>query len=742
MNLKKCIAGWVGMLCLLAGGVQAAEWHVATNGNDGADGTTWPTAKLTIQAGVDAASDGDTVWVSNGVYATGGRAYSIDYPLTNRVLIAGKQCLVKSVNGPTVTTIQGAADPISGGLGNGAIRPVWIESTLSGFTLTGGWTASESNSGFAGGARGGGILENCIVRDNNAYDSGGGAYEMTVLNCHIIGNHAGNTGGGASGGTLYNCLINNDNASNAGGGADGSTLYNCTVVNNWTYLMGGGIHSGTVVNSIVYWNVTANGLYSNYSDNPNFSYSCTSPDPGGTGNVTNYPQWIDGWFEKYRLAKGSPCIDSGNDAAPHTLTDFPGNPRIVGSAIDMGAYEWVMGTEPTQTNIGYHAQTGICIEVTSAVSWTASTNAPWLSITSGHSGATNGTIVFNVTSNSPGGARTGTVTVAISDTSADVTVIQEGYPPILEIEPSYMQFDGDPATNQTISVTGNVVWTVMTNGAWFSLHSATSGVGEGTIYFDIDGNAGFSTRTGMIIAAGGGLSRTCLVTQTAAPLVIYPTNMNVGYAASSGHVLNVENDASWTLETNTSWLSIASGESGTSNGIVVFDADANAGAEARTGTVIVVDDWLARTCTVVQSYSGQSVGSYEEWAAGITNGLTNAADCAAGDGIPNLLRYSTGSPDPMESDDVSDIMMVKTSLVPVLIFNWNQNASDITLVVEGSDAMIDAVVWRGLATNLNGSWGGASNVSESTSGEPVVVTVTDPVALESNRFLRLKVTRP
>jgi len=56
--------------------------------------------------------------------------------------------------------------------------------------------------------------------------------------------------------------------------------------------------------------------------------------------------------------------------------------------------------------------------------------------------------------------------------------------------------------------------------------------------------------------------------------------------------------------------------------------------------------------------------------------------------------------------------------------------------------LADGTVWRGVATNTGGSWGGATNVSESGTGNSVQCTVTDPVALESNRFLRLRVTRP
>jgi hypothetical protein len=42
------------------------------------------------------------------------------------------------------------------------------------------------------------------------------------------------------------------------------------------------------------------------------------------------------------LAASSPAIDAGNGAAvpPGVTTDLDGNPRIVGAAVDMGAYEY------------------------------------------------------------------------------------------------------------------------------------------------------------------------------------------------------------------------------------------------------------------------------------------------------------------------------------------------------------------------------------------------------------------
>ena len=108
---------------------------------------------------------------------------------------------------------------------------------------------------------------------------------------------------------------------------------------------GGGVYAGTSVNSIVYFNMAASG--SNWDAATAFTNSCTAPDPGGVGNTTSDPLFVDRGAGNYRLSAHSPCVNTGinenwmtNSANVHSK-DLDGRARIRYGTVDMGAYECI-----------------------------------------------------------------------------------------------------------------------------------------------------------------------------------------------------------------------------------------------------------------------------------------------------------------------------------------------------------------------------------------------------------------
>jgi hypothetical protein len=82
---------------------EGTVWYVDGNRAESGNGISWATAFMTIQEGIDDASNGDIVLVADGIY-TGGGNRDIDF--------YGKAITVRSFNGPDVCIIdcQGTAE--------------------------------------------------------------------------------------------------------------------------------------------------------------------------------------------------------------------------------------------------------------------------------------------------------------------------------------------------------------------------------------------------------------------------------------------------------------------------------------------------------------------------------------------------------------------------------------------------------------------------------------------------------
>ena len=292
--------------------------YVSTFGGHAWPYLTWADAARDIQSAVDAADETDLVLVTNGVYDTGGRA--VYGNMTNRVAI-DKAVLVKSVSGPAQTRIEGR-----GPAGGQAVRGVYVGSNacLYGFAISNGYTRTDG--------------------DNDREQSGGGVWcenGGVVSNCVLAGNTAVFAGGGAAFGVLRNCLLENNFAYVFGGGACGARLENCVVTKNSVAGDVGGAFQCTSVNSIIYFNIAPNNTNHLLCA---MDYSCTEPDPGGSGNVTGDPMFTDWTSGDYHLLTSSPCIDAGT--VVDIAEDFSGYPRPLdgdatgGEQWDMGIYEF------------------------------------------------------------------------------------------------------------------------------------------------------------------------------------------------------------------------------------------------------------------------------------------------------------------------------------------------------------------------------------------------------------------
>ncbi|MBC8526794.1 MAG: hypothetical protein H8D22_08050, partial [Candidatus Cloacimonetes bacterium] len=340
----------------------------------------------TIQEGIDASVNGDTVLVQPGTYVE-----NINYN--------GKNITVASLFLTTQDTSY-ISQTIIDGNQNGSV--VTFESGEDTSAVLTGFTITNGNTGYGGGIhcndsspslkslsikdnfsspRGGGIyciesspcLENITITDNST-DQGGGLYcrnnsNPILQNVSITGNTATNFGGGLlcrynSNPSLYNVTIIGNSTLGAigwGGGIycteSSPSLVNVTITDNSAW-HGGGIHcqydcSPNLLNSIL-WDNTPEEIYFYHDGEPNtITISYSDIDGGSAGIVTNNNgtvYWLEGNIDAdplfadpengdYHLSwdnfpiedtTKSPCIDAGDPDPQYNDPD--------GTRNDMGAY--------------------------------------------------------------------------------------------------------------------------------------------------------------------------------------------------------------------------------------------------------------------------------------------------------------------------------------------------------------------------------------------------------------------
>ena len=139
---------------------------------------------------------------------------------------------------------------------------------------------------------------------------------------------------------------------------------------------------------------------------------------------------------------------------------------------------------------------GTTVTGTATIGSSSSQSISGISISGLNSGTLTATVTLKDLANNTGGAVTGTT----SYTSASIFIT----PTIQSVQSEFSSFD--------LYVFSNISWSVSSNVSWMS-PSSTSGTGNDTLLISVDGNPHPATRTGTITVSGGGLTRTCSVTQ-------------------------------------------------------------------------------------------------------------------------------------------------------------------------------------------------------------------------------------
>ena len=294
MNTKSIIKT---CLCAIVAGSAGLRLVAETRVVDKANGPYY-----TIQDAVDAAADGDIVFIKNGVHDQGGALDGFSTPMSNRVYVAKSLTLVgESKEGAIIKGAHATDAAAALGCGANAVRCLGINAdnvVVSNLTLTGGATHNSSAGNDA--------------PENN----GGGVY---VAN-------------GKTGIVLVDCIVSNNVARRAGAvryGNDASASHaNCLLVRTWLHENKAGEGGNPAVRGCL----VAHSLFTRHYSSSSLTYAatfvnCTFADgycrnQSGSADVAGYNcLFADGWYKDDGNAQWFNCAFNKKDANTTSTTN-------------------------------------------------------------------------------------------------------------------------------------------------------------------------------------------------------------------------------------------------------------------------------------------------------------------------------------------------------------------------------------------------------------------------------------
>lgn len=257
---------------------------------------------FSVQEAVDAASEGDTVFIKNGVHDVGGSLDGFKTSMSNRVYVTKSLTLVgESKEGAIVKGAHATGAAAALGCGANAVRCLGINAdnvVISNLTLTGGATHNSS------------------AGNDSPENNGGGVY---VAN-------------GKAGIVLVDCIVSNNVARRAGavryGNDAASSHANCLLVRTWLHENKAGTGGGPAVRGCL----VAHSLFTRHYSNSALTYAatfvnCTFADgycrnQSGSADVAGYNcLFADEWYKDDGAAKWFNCAFNKEDAETKSTTN-------------------------------------------------------------------------------------------------------------------------------------------------------------------------------------------------------------------------------------------------------------------------------------------------------------------------------------------------------------------------------------------------------------------------------------
>jgi hypothetical protein len=279
----------------------------------------------------------------------------------------------------------------------------------------------------------------------------------------------------------------------------------------------------------------------------------------------------------------------------------PGFPtKIVTVVQDKAAL--ALSVAQTALTVGAAGSNALSTNLTSNISWTATSNQAWLTVDPA-SGNGNASLQMTASANTTFVSRTATVTVSAAGVPDQViTIVQDAAVPAVAVSATTLSIAAPANSTKSFDITANTTWTVTSSAAWLTANLA-SGSGNSAVVLTAQANPVPTTRTATVTITGLNVApKTITVTQDAAlpTLAVSATALTIAAPANSTKAFDVTSNTTWTAVSNATWLTLSSA-TGSANATITMTATENTTIVTRSTTVVVSTPGVAdQTITVTQ----------------------------------------------------------------------------------------------------------------------------------------------
>ncbi len=333
--MKKTLLLLLSCLSLSLAAIAQNIIYVNINVSGGANnGTSWANAYNNLATAIDNASEGKQIWVAKGTYEPA--IFSGSFSMKNNVAIyggfaGGETSLGQRNYMANLTILRGDYTILNNNNG------LTATAILDGFTITG---TNDYNDGKCVNFNVSPTIRNCVftgasngIFNRNSFP--------TIINCSFVANRSNGISNINSSPTIVNCLIAGNSQSGIYNEASSSSIIvNTTIAGNNGNALFNSNSTPLVRNSIVW-----GGVVGSYTASHSLIKDKTDESNGNisAGGVTENHIFNNYAGNDYTLKSGSPALNKGDNSLYIGLNaatlDLAGNKRLIGSKIDLGAYE-------------------------------------------------------------------------------------------------------------------------------------------------------------------------------------------------------------------------------------------------------------------------------------------------------------------------------------------------------------------------------------------------------------------